>query len=95
MLFGTAGDTSEATEYTSPSSGNGTIITSIMLCNKNASAQWATVKLNDITILYQHDIAANDTLELIQGKAILDAGDTIKCQVESTDIEIYASGIEL
>jgi hypothetical protein len=86
--------TVEATLYTVPANTKA-IIKSIILCNKNtAAAKYVTLKFAGTEVVFQHAVAAKDTV-CLQITGILEAGAVIAGLAESTDVTFYISGIEV
>lgn len=86
---------SEATLYTVPA-GTYTIIKALTLCNKTSAAVPATLSLDGIEVICQHDIAAYDTITIPFMDQILEAGELIQGSAESASaINYYISGKEV
>jgi len=93
LASGTLG-TTEATLYTVPASTK-TIVKSIILCNKTASAATATIKFAGVEVIAAHTIKANDTL-CVQITGVLEASATIAGLASAASaINYYVSGVEV
>lgn len=94
--------TSYATAYTAPGSTT-TVIIGFQIANVDATdACWASVKVvqsgggSESIIANQISIPVNDTLNPIQGKLVLEAGDYIQIQAETvSDLEATISMLEI
>lgn len=75
LAKGTLG-TANATLYTTPAATT-TIVKSIILANKTATDRHATILLDGVEIVFQHDVPANDSIILSDINAILETGDPI------------------
>ena len=92
LASGTFG-TSSATLYTAPAATQG-IVKNIKVCNKNASAaKYVTILFDGVEVVYQHSIAAKDTIN-IPCSDVIEATKLITGLAESADVTYYISGYE-
>jgi hypothetical protein len=85
--------TTLTTVYTVPSSTT-TIVTNIVVANSGTSAATILIQLNGLAIIPNTSLPGNGifTLDISQ---VMDAGDTVKVQGNTTTCQYFISGVEV
>lgn len=93
ILHRAAAQTGSSTLYTVPASTT-TIVTSIAVCNTNASSQTFTLSLNSVQLMGTVSLTSNQTIQYELAQP-LTTGQTITGNASSVDVIFHICGVEI